>query len=103
VRELSNVLERAVMMNETRRLTAEHFARVLPAVPAAATKASNDETPSAARSQRLAHAIADAERQAILAALASTHGNKLAAAQQLGISRAALYQKLSALGLVSAK
>jgi transcriptional regulator with PAS, ATPase and Fis domain len=99
VRELRNVLERAVMMNETRRLTAEQLARVLP--PAA--KASNAEAPAAARSPRLAHAIADAERHAILAALESTHGNKLAAAQQLGISRAALYQKLSALGMANAK
>jgi transcriptional regulator with PAS, ATPase and Fis domain len=100
VRELRNVLERAVMMNETRRLTAEQLARVLP--PAAA-KESNHEAPATARSPRLAHAIADAERHAILAALESTHGNKLAAAQQLGISRAALYQKLSALGMANAK
>src|SRR5438105_3079859 len=102
VRELRNVLERTVMMNETRRLTAEHLARVLPP-PMPAPQASNDERAAPVRSPRLAHAIADAERQAILAALASTHGNKLAAAQQLGISRAALYQKLSALGLAGAK
>jgi transcriptional regulator with PAS, ATPase and Fis domain len=99
VRELRNVLERAVMMNESPRLTADQVARALPldAVVRCAAKQTASEEVSTLR-----RVIAEAERRAILAALSATHGNKLAAAQALGISRAALYQKLSALGLANA-
>ncbi|MEP6970996.1 MAG: helix-turn-helix domain-containing protein, partial [Betaproteobacteria bacterium] len=39
--------------------------------------------------------VAQLEHDAIAAALTSTHGNKLAAARMLGISRATLYQRLA--------
>jgi len=41
--------------------------------------------------------VADAERHAIKSALAAAEGKKILAAELLGISRATLYQKLSAL------
>lgn len=47
----------------------------------------------------LAEAVAEAERIAILAALRESLGNKAQAAKTLGISRAALYEKIAALGL----
>ena len=47
----------------------------------------------------MAEAVAQAEQQAILAALRSSHGNKAQAARLLGISRAALYEKIAALGV----
>jgi transcriptional regulator with PAS, ATPase and Fis domain len=100
VRELRNVLERAVMINDSPRLTAQQVARALPAE--AAARLSTNELPSD-EVRSLARVIADAERRAILAALGATHGNKVAAAQALSISRAALYQKLSALGLAQSK
>jgi DNA-binding NtrC family response regulator len=46
---------------------------------------------------RLADVVADAERNAIRSALAAAEGKKILAAELLGISRATLYQKLSAL------
>lgn len=97
VRELRNVLERAVLMNETQRLKPEHIANAL---PRAASKAA-DAPVSKLRS--LAESTEAAERSAIVAALDATNGNKVAAAHILGISRAALYQKLEMLGLARAK
>jgi DNA-binding NtrC family response regulator len=44
----------------------------------------------------LPQAIAELEMRAIREALATTGGNKLAAAKLLGISRATLYEKLGA-------
>ena len=41
--------------------------------------------------------MADAERNAIRSALAAADGKKILAAELLGISRATLYEKLSAL------
>jgi transcriptional regulator with PAS, ATPase and Fis domain len=99
VRELRNVLERAVMMSDSPRLGAEQLARALPPDVASHVVASDAPADEALSLRR---AIEAAERRAIVAALAATHGNKLAAAQVLGISRAALYQKLSALGLAKA-
>ena len=102
VRELKNVLERALLMHDTGRLGASHLASVLPrgGGSTAATRAGpSTHPPLGASVQPLAETVCDAERHAIRAALAATRGNKVAAAQALGISRAALYQKIETLGL----
>jgi transcriptional regulator with PAS, ATPase and Fis domain len=102
VRELRNILERAVLMNETSRLKAEHLASVLPRAACAAEPADKSGAGSGAV-RSLAQATAEAERGAIAAALAATNGNKVATAHILGISRAVLYQKLETLGLSRTK
>ncbi|MGQ0651837.1 MAG: sigma-54 interaction domain-containing protein, partial [Betaproteobacteria bacterium] len=89
IRELRNVLERAVMMSDARRLEPADFASVLPAV--------GEQTQAPTRS--LAQAVAATERAAIAAALEAAHGNKSLAAQALGVSRATLYEKIAQLGL----
>ena len=104
VRELKNVLERALLKHDTTRLAAADFADVLPrattaAAPSADGGASHRPPPTPGAVQPLSAAVDAAERQAISAALAASGGNKVAAAHSLGISRAALYQKLEALGL----
>jgi len=90
VRELSNVLERAVLMSDASVLEAADLERVLPAGRALSP---------AAGAPAFAAAVASAEREAIRSALRSTQGNKSQAAKVLGISRAALYEKIAALGL----
>jgi transcriptional regulator with PAS, ATPase and Fis domain len=90
VRELSNVLERAALMSDAIVLQAADIERNLPAGRA---------VPPAGAPPAIAETVAGAEREAIRNALRSTQGNKSQAAKLLGISRAALYEKIAALGL----
>ena len=90
VRELSNVLERAVLMSDAIVLQAADIERVLPTGRAVQHRAA---------APGFAAMVADAEREAIRGALHSTRGNKSQAAKLLGISRAALYEKIAALGI----
>jgi len=94
IRELRNVVEKAVMRSEHRRLETQDFIAVLPALSQAGTR-----KPRPASS--LADVVADAERAAICAALEAVKGNKSLAAQQLGVSRATLYEKLTQLGVTT--
>ncbi len=91
VRELSNVLERALMMSEGDGLAVADLDRILPPARAAAAAPGGQPT--------LGQALAEAERNAIRAALQSCGGNKAQAAKFLGISRASLYEKIAALGI----
>jgi transcriptional regulator with PAS, ATPase and Fis domain len=94
IRELRNVLEKAAMYSDNRRLEAADFVQVLPAlVPSRQAVLSSANT--------LSGAVAQAERAAILAALEASRGNKSSAAQMLGVSRATLYEKLAQLGIGS--
>jgi transcriptional regulator with PAS, ATPase and Fis domain len=101
IRELRNVLEKAVLECDHERLEAGDFRAILPRVEAAPA----EREPSPARAApvvRLAEAVAAAEREAIAAALAASGGRKSVAAQLLGISRATLYEKLGPLTGASA-
>ena len=90
IRELRNVLEQVTLNSDNARLSAEEFSLALPRLGPAARAG---ERPTL----RLADVVADAERHAIKSALAAAEGKKILAAELLGISRATLYQKLSAL------
>lgn len=103
-RELRNVLEQAAMRSDTPHIELATLEQVLreagiervPPVPPP-PRAGKSRGADAALLRPLGEQVAELERQAILAALASTSGNKLAAAKMLGISRAKLYERLEAL------
>ncbi len=96
VRELANVLERVLLMSDSDCLERGEIDRMMPQARGA-HPAGQAEPVSAA--VNLGMVVANAERSAILQALREAHGNKAQAAKLLGISRAALYEKIAALGL----
>jgi len=100
VRELRNVLEQLMVRVESTQVDVALVRAVLgdAGVDQIAPPASS---PVSARQGQLANGsdplwvqVAALERQAVQAALQATQGNKVAAAKQLGISRAKLYQSL---------
>ncbi|MBV8618508.1 MAG: sigma 54-interacting transcriptional regulator [Curvibacter sp.] len=100
IRELQNVLERALMMADTDVLQAGDIRRILGPSTTAAPDAPTEEAEEAAAAvavKPLSAAIAEAERQAIRDALRACDGNKARAASLLGISRTSFYEKLSTL------
>ena len=105
IRELRNVLEQAMMRSDSNHLEASQLREILresgvariDALPVSATVASADISSRHAGEvsiRPLADQVAELERRAITAAMASARGNKAAAAKMLGISRAKLYERL---------
>ncbi len=89
VRELQNTIEYAVVLARQGQITIKE----LPAevrLPVALQKTERAASQTAGQAQNLA----DMERNAILNALAQTHGNKKKAAELLGIQRPTLYNKM---------
>ena len=91
VRELRNVLERAAAMAPSEMIDLDLIAKALPrgAAQAGAPPIAGD----------LSARLADAERTAMLEALAAEDGSKSAAARRLGVSRSQFYEKLKRHGL----
>ena len=103
VRELHNVIERACVLSDSQAIDAECLRPLLthPAVPQQQTESGTQSLPPVLqqRPRPLAEAVLEAERTAIIDALAYTQGRKADAAKLLGISRANLYEKLKKIGL----
>jgi len=97
VRELRNLLERAQLAVDG-HLSGEAVRTLLvdPVAPSTPTPTLPVATNTA---QTLAEQLAQAERQALQAALAACNGNRQLAAERLSISRAGLYAKLAQHGL----
>ena len=92
VRELKNVIQRAVVMAPGRLLTVDLLPDRLQRAP---------ERPPTKPTELVCAGMTlrEVERACLTRALAATGGNKQAAAQRLGISRRALYNKLRRYGL----
>jgi transcriptional regulator with PAS, ATPase and Fis domain len=91
IRELRNVLERALTMGEDGGLLdADAIFKVL---PRSGNRPASSLVPQPVRP--LAKTLADAEAQAIEEALVASRGNRTRAAKLLGISRSVLYEKLA--------
>jgi len=84
VRELKNVVERACMLAEGNLITERDIEASLGPAPAAGRNAQG-------RASAALHAV---ERGHIVDVLRQVHGNRMAAAKILGISRRALYRRL---------
>jgi len=83
VRELANIIERAVIVSSSKRIEVVH----LPEPIRAAVKVQ--------RRRRQPQSLAEVEAEYVAEILASTEGNKTEAARILGISRKNLYEKLA--------
>jgi len=92
IRELRNALWRAAILADGATITPEHLAFPTPARDGGRAGDRAVTVPPVVT-------LADAERRAIIAALAATGGNKLQAAPLLGIARSTLTEKVKRLGL----
>ena len=94
VRELQNALERATMLTDNVRLTADDFASIL---PVASIRGGVPSRPA----RRYADLLDEFERTTLVRALSECDGKVTLAAKELGMSRAGLYRKLASLGIKS--
>jgi two-component system response regulator AtoC len=96
VRQLENMIERLVVLSDTPAIPRLSVERELEreAARARTARGSNGDAPSALGAQRR-----EAEREAILDALARSGNNRSLAARLLGVSRRTLYKKLEELGV----
>jgi len=96
VRELRNVVERAVLFCRSEQITVDE----LP--PAMRERRPQVEVPGEpSRVLTMAQAVEQAERGAILAALAATQGRRTEAAELLGVSRKTLWEKIKTYGVTA--
>ena len=93
VRELETVIKNASIFSESDTLQPIDFANFPNIV---GTEQSGSAPPPNARTVRL---LAELEREAIIHALEANDGNKKRTAEQLGIDRRTLYNKLAAYGI----
>ncbi len=98
VRELENILERALTLSDGKEIQPEELALPAPDV-AEQQRAELSQAPAPPEGVSLEDYLEGIERQAILAALEQTRNNKTAAAKLLGITFRAMRYRLKKLGL----
>src|SRR6202023_1977657 len=98
VRELENVLERALTLSTAGVITPEHI-RLRTSARPAATEVPAPAAAAAAGNSALGSRLESIERDAIIKALEKTRYNKTAAAKLLGMSFRALRYRIKKLGI----
>ena len=101
VRQLQNVLERALVLAEQDAIGPEHLPEEIRSVAAGAAAAAGGAPGSQSAGDVVA--LAEVERRHVLRVLETTGGNRQAAATNLAISRRTLHRKLQRRGMVSPK
>jgi DNA-binding NtrC family response regulator len=95
IRELQNVIERAVLLGRGPRVTLEdlppHVIQASPSLPLLQARVTGRQT--------LKEALEGPERQIILQVLRENNWNRNLTADQLGVNRTTLYKKMRRLGL----
>ncbi|MDQ3012469.1 MAG: sigma-54 dependent transcriptional regulator [Acidobacteriota bacterium] len=111
VRELENAVERAITLNAGGKLLPEDFLQFTPApfarkaIPAPAADPGSENATASSRTGgafwvcELPNTLEEVERRHLVAMLRYTKGNKLRAAEMLGIGRYSLYRKAERLGI----
>jgi DNA-binding NtrC family response regulator len=105
IRELRNVIERAVILSDDRRIRLVDLPdelRLLRPEIAHLPAAPATDSPAPAREPSLARTKDEAERSRIADALRKNQDNRLRAALDLGISRMTLYNKMRKYGMMGA-
>ena len=97
LRELNNVVKRAVLLAKGPRITSDCLPAPIASGVAPVEDAENTSTGNGR--EGLKHASDQAEKLAIMAALEQTRFNKSKAAEVLNIDRKTLYNKLKILGI----
>jgi len=95
VRELENILERAMTLCENNNISAED----LQLIQHSTLESAPPSAPKTIGNQSLDPLLGDIEKESIVKALEQTRYNKTAAAKQLGISFGALRYRMKKLGL----
>ena len=105
VRELENILQRAMTLSENKRITLETLDLMPTSITTAPTTAASDTPPKVQEELLLGpgfsleHHLEEIERRAINQALMATRWNKTAAAQLLGMSFRSLRYRMKKLGM----
>ncbi len=105
VRELENILQRAMTLSENKRITLETLDLMPTSITTARTTAAMDTPPQVQEGLPLGpgfsleHHLEEIERRAIDQALMATRWNKTAAAQLLGMSFRSLRYRMKKLGM----
>ncbi len=97
VRQLENVIERAVVFSQGGVVTAEHID-----ISGADNRRLIDIAQSIRKGASLAELVSDVERQAVTEAIQMSDGDRVAAAAMLGVAVSDLKKRLSALELAGA-
>ncbi len=100
IRELGNVLEKAAMLSENTRLDVGDLDGIVPPAGASPHRAKVSQIGTV---RNYTEAVAGFERDLLADALVAAGGRVDEAARLLGIARATLYRKLSALGIVTGR